>query len=202
MDLPIHEVRLPQDLEPVLLHPLARQEVERVLGGRLLVGDPHAAEELLVRVHGGARVVEAVLVAVGERDPLDAGDGCVAHDLVDPPAVVEVLAEAFGLDEEAGRPQEEERVVDGLVAGLHLVLALDLVEVLDVPAEGAEHGLDERRLGVLLAELPAPAVARDPLAHLGERFPQRRHRSGPPFARLGYHGRGGRVQSGPVLTVP
>lgn len=48
--------------------------------------------------------------------------------------------------------QEEERVVHGVVGRLRLVLVLDLLEVLHVPAQSPQQRLDEDLLDVLLAD--------------------------------------------------
>ena len=66
---------------------------------------------------------------------------------------VERGGEGFGLDEEARLAEDEERVVDRVVTGLGAVLAAHVLEFVDVPAEGSEQGVDEDRLGLLLAQV-------------------------------------------------
>ena len=73
-------------------------------------------------------------------------------------------AERLRLDEQARRAQEEEGVVDRVVGWPTAVLELDVLEVLDVPAERAEDRHDERGLGVLLTD-PLALVLGDPVAN-------------------------------------
>src|SRR5674476_699949 len=73
----------------------------------------------------------------------------------------------LGLDEQARLAEEEQGVVDRIVRGSTPVFELDVLEVLDVPAQGAEDGHDERRLRVLLADALA-LVLRDPVTDGGQ----------------------------------
>jgi len=68
----------------------------------------------------------------------------------------------LGLDEQARLAEEEQGVVDRIVRGSTPVFELDVLEVLDVPAQGAEDGHDERGFRVLLADALA-LVLRDPV---------------------------------------
>src|SRR5450759_3681755 len=127
------------------------EEPEGLLGMLVGVGDMHNAEELLLDRDRGVAVVNAPRVAVGERDPLDAGYRRVGEDLGGPFPVIEVGTERLRFDEQPRGPEEEQGVVDGVVRWPTAVFELDVLEVLDIPAERAEHGHDQRRLWVLLA---------------------------------------------------
>jgi hypothetical protein len=56
-------------------------------------------------------IVKPPFVPIGEGDPADACDGCVAHNLPRPLQVGEVLAIALGLDEELRHTGQEKGIV-------------------------------------------------------------------------------------------
>jgi hypothetical protein len=66
-----------------------------------------------------------------------------------------------------GVPQEKEGVVDRVVGWPTAVLELDVLEVLDIPAEGPKDRHDERGLRVLLADVLA-LVTGDPVPDRSE----------------------------------
>jgi hypothetical protein len=85
LDAPINVVSVPQRFQLVLRHVAAGDEFHhprRVFGRAFR--QLQLKEQLLFGVEGDGRVVEAVLVAVGEDAPLDAGDGRVTEYLADP----------------------------------------------------------------------------------------------------------------------
>ena len=76
-------------------HLALRQESQGLLRRVVGIGDPDDAEELLFDRHGGVAVVDPPFVAVGQGDPLDAGDGRVGQDLARPFAVVNGVPSDF-----------------------------------------------------------------------------------------------------------
>ena len=96
----IDEPALPQRVELGLTDALVGKEAEglEACGGLLGIGEPHTAEELLVDVDRGVRVVEAVLIAVCDKAPAHAADGGIAERLGGALAVVERDVEGLGLD--------------------------------------------------------------------------------------------------------
>jgi len=156
-DCAVDELGAPQNLDPILLHAVPGEQFQRLHHQGVIASHSNRAEQLLVDGDRGVCVVDPPLISVGENDPLDASHQGVAHDLVRPPAVVEVRAQGLRLDKQPRRAQDEQAVVDGLVPPLQAELALDLLDILDVPPERAEHGLDEGRLRVLLVQAPLGA---------------------------------------------
>lgn len=126
LDLAIHEVRLPEDVDQVVRHLGLGQQPQGLVRVCVRIGDPDDSEELLFDRNGGMAVVDAPFVAIGQGHPLDAGDSGLGEHLAGPLVIVEVYAESLGFDEEARLPQQEQGVVDRVVAREALVLELDV----------------------------------------------------------------------------
>jgi hypothetical protein len=75
--------------------------------------------------------------------------------LVGPPWVVQVLVQTLRLKKQFRLPREHQRVIHGLVVAEAPVFMPHVLEILHVPAEGAEHRVDQRQLRVLLANAGA-----------------------------------------------
>src|SRR5674476_760341 len=73
----------------------------------------------------------------------------------------------LGFDNKRRSAEGEQALAARMSAGTPPVFELDVLEVLDVPAQGAEDGHDERRLRVLLADALA-LVLRDPVTDGGQ----------------------------------
>ena len=176
----VDELTLPQRLKFALAHALLVQQFQRLAAVLRLLGIGHAddAKELLVNIDGGMGVVEAILIAVGHEAPTDAHERSVGQHLRGAATMTEGGAEGLGFDEEKRSPEDQERVVDGVVLGLAPVLSAHVVEITQVPTESRQDGLDEDCLGVLLtdafAAFGALAQVADLLPHLGERLAKSR----------------------------
>ena len=94
-------VGLPETQEdiPSIRDVLAGEIAKGVRCYLAILADPEPAKQLLLHVYGGVCVVEPPLVPISERNPTDARDGGVAHDLPGPPPIRQVLAIALGLYE-------------------------------------------------------------------------------------------------------
>ncbi len=110
----------------------------------------------------------------GQDHPLYTRDGRIPHDLVGPLPVIEVASESFSFDEETRGAEDEERVVNRIVRRFWLVLPMNLLEILHVPAQGAKQRFDENRLRILLTKRLI-AIASNSLPHLGQDFVQIAH---------------------------
>jgi len=78
---PVDELALPEGVKSGLGKLLLGDEAECLRGGGrgLAVAQAHGAEELLIDVYARMRVVEAVLIAIGEQTPANADHGSVAE---------------------------------------------------------------------------------------------------------------------------
>jgi hypothetical protein len=152
-DAAIDKVGAPEDIEDVLFHVGPRDESQGVgYVPDLVSREPYPTEELLFRVNGGGRVVEAVLIAVREHAPFDPGDGRIAQDLSDPLPVGEGFAQTLRFDEQARLSQDRQRVVNRTILRGRLVLPVNLIRIADIPPQGLENGVDQRRLRVLFPQ--------------------------------------------------
>src|ERR1019366_5472262 len=121
-------------------------------------------------------VVYAPLSSVREHDPLNTGGGGVRDELDGPLRVGEIGPEILGLEEQAWRSQQQERVVDGVVIGESPVLVVYFVGVRCVPTERLQHRFDQCSLRVLLTQLRVvTAKVIDPCSTLLQRAKQSVH---------------------------
>src|ERR1017187_7693378 len=143
----------------------------REVAGVSSVRDANAAEEFLFHVNRCMRIVDSVLIAVGERTPTHANDGRIAQILRNPLAVVEILFQGLRLNEKALGTTQEQSVVNRVVLRLAAVFKPDLVDLLQVPTERNKDRINQGGLCVLLANdlLPVPDLL-DSLADCGQRF--------------------------------
>jgi hypothetical protein len=163
-DLAIDEIGLPERIDEMIGHLCLGEESERADGIAIGITDPDHSEQLLLDRDRGMAVVDPPFIPVGQGDPFDPGDGGIGEDLGRPLAVIEMRTERFRLYEQARRPEEEEGVVDRVVGWSAAILELDVLEVLDVPAERPKDRHDECGFGVLLAD-PLALVLGDPVAN-------------------------------------
>src|SRR5438034_510535 len=84
---------------------------------------------------GSSRVLDPVLVAIGQRTPFDAHNGGVAQVLRDPFPVAKVLFQRLRFHEQARGAVQKKPVVDWIILGLAAEFSADLVDVLEVPPE-------------------------------------------------------------------
>ena len=114
-NLAVDELGLPVLVDQVVLELTLGKEAQRLSGLRRSVGDLNDPKEFLLDWHGRMAVVQAVLVAVAEGHPFDAGGHRVSQDLVRPLVVPQMGTKGLGLDEQARLAEEEQGVVDRVV---------------------------------------------------------------------------------------
>jgi len=83
-NLAVDELGLPVLVDQVVLELALGEEAQSLSGLRRSVGDLDDPKEFLLDRHGRMAVVQAVLVAVAEGHPFDAGGHCVGQNLVRP----------------------------------------------------------------------------------------------------------------------
>ena len=172
--MPVHEVRIPQRGEHPGLQPLPREQAQRLQQVRLVITHAYSrrTEQLVIDITGRQCVVQPVVIAVGKHAPLHTDYIGIIQRLSDPLALTDVLAQRLGFQEQQRRILQQQGVIHRVVARVLAVLAVDVLDIVDIPPQCGQHRFDQHGLGVLLAGpaafgiKPADNLAR--LVHCGD----------------------------------